>query len=266
MTKPAEADASAGLQILHGIAAQVFPGADAHHFFEQAGEIVGVLIAQGMGHLVDIAAAAAQELAGLLHFQVDVKVHGGVAGADPEGGIQGAFGDAGVVRHLFQRQILAQVAVHAANHPGHGPVQPGGVVDVLLSGVGLRQDQGQKLGQVDEIAQGVVALEGVEQLSEQEFHPPDGTAGGEAADPALVQGVQLTVVALEVDPKDAPGVLRVRPVAVGLQPGDAESLVLVQGVGPPVHLHGAAAIGAAEEDVFLRALPALPVVVSGMGK
>ena len=47
---------------------QVLLGGDAHHLTEDAGKVVGVLVAQALGHLVDAQAGGAEHLAGLLHF------------------------------------------------------------------------------------------------------------------------------------------------------------------------------------------------------
>ena len=158
------------------------------------------------------------------------------------------------------------MAVHIPHGPGDLPVLPGRGAVLLPAGVGFAQDERQQLGEVDEIAQRIVLFQRAEQLVEEEFHPADRPGRRKPADLRPVQRVIAAVLALEMHPEQAPGVLLVGPVAVRAEAGDAQRLVVPQREGPALHLHDAAAAGTAQEDVFLNALAALAVMVGGMGK
>lgn len=179
---------------------------------------------------------------------------------------QGAFGHFGLFGQVFQRQRLIQILIHIPDDPGDGLIQPGGAGGILLPGIGFAQDQRQHLGQVNEIAQGIVAAKRAKQQVKQKFHPPYRIPGGETADAAFVQGIKGAIFPLEMHPHDAPGVRGVCPVAMSLHPGNAKGFVFLKPVTGTVHFYGALTGGAAQENVFLSAFLPLPEMISGMGK
>ena len=99
---------------------------------------------------------------------------------------------------------------------------------MLFAEIDFPQDQGEDLGNVDEVAQGVVGIQDAKEQLEKKGQPVRRQRRVHRDFSGRVQGKQADIAPFEMDPEDAPGIYGIGKIAVPGSRRDAEGIPFFQ--------------------------------------